>query len=1177
RRHETLRTRFPAHGGEPVQEILPAAPVALPVADLSALEDRGENAAREALRSWALRPFDPSREPPLRFLLLRRGAEEHVFAVVIHHLVSDGWSTAIFLRELEALYDAAVRGVPSPLAEPRVQGVDWAVWQCEQLTEEVVEEHLRWWKERLAGAPRRLALPTDRPRPPWETTAGADVPLHLGAPLVEALRRLAREEEATLYMAFLAGFQVVLSRWAGQETVSVGTPVAGRPLLELEGLIGFFVHTAVVCTDLAGDPTGRELLGRVREAAFGAFAHQDLPFERLAEAFDPHREPGWSPLFQASFALHNAPRAVPRLPELAVEPVDVDPGTAQLDLAAALLETADGAGGSLRYRTALFHAATMRRLAGHWETLLQGLAAEPDRPLSSLPLLAEAERHQVLSEWSGGPELGEARETFPVLWEAQVDRTPDALAVVAAGRTLTFRELDRRANRIARRLRRLGVERESRVLLGLARTPDLLAALIGLWKAGGAAVPVAPDAPPERLATLRTAVAPVAELAAGDLEGLDGEGDERPLRTILPAQLAYVLHTSGSTGAPKGVMISHGSLAAFHIAFAETVGLAAPPLRIGLNAPLVFDASQQAVVALLHGHCLWIVPEDARRDPEALAGFLASADLDALDVTPAQLDLVLAAGEASGRLPRQLWVGGEPISAPLWRRLAALPRTLCWNVYGPTECTVELLGRPIDRSGAGEGPDLGRPFPGARVLLLDAAGRAVPVGAIGEICLGGPQTGRGYLERPDLTAERFRPDPFASAPGARLYHTGDLARWRPDGRIDLLGRADGQMKIRGVRVEPGEIEAALTAHPAVGGALVAAHRGGEGEKRLIAWLVPAPGAVLPSPAALREHLRERLPEGLIPAAFVPLAAFPLNARGKIDRAALPEPAAAETGEAPFVAPRDAVEQRLADLFREVLGGGAVGVHDSFFDRGGHSLTAVRLAGRVREALGVTLPVAALFAAPTVEDLARLLQAEGEITVPTLVVLRAGGDGAPLFLVHPGGGTVFVYLELVRRLPPGFPVFGLQAPGIDPGEQPPTTVDALVAHHLEQIRRVHPVGTRPVHLAGWSFGGLVAFELARRLREEGDDVAGCTLIDPTDPADLPALAWEPGAYDGPLDLLEAAERPAPALTWRARARRTRVLPGNHDSLLVAPGVEVLAEVVGEGLVARVRHPRSTYLG
>ncbi|HKH49972.1 MAG TPA: amino acid adenylation domain-containing protein, partial [Thermoanaerobaculia bacterium] len=993
-RHEVLRTSFPIVGGEPAQVVHPAAPFPLAAIDLTALPPgKRETEARRIGAAVARRPFDLERGPLLRLSLLRLGEEEHALIVVVHHLVSDGWSTGVFLRELSAL------SAGSPLPEPPLQYADWALWQREWLRGEVLEEQIRWWRDRLDSAPRVLDLPTDFPRPPVESQAGAVVPVRLPDSLVAALRRLARTAGATLYMVLLAAFQTLLARRAGEETVCAGTHVAGRDRLESEELIGFFVNTLVIRADLDGNPSGRELLARVRESVLGAFAHQDLPFEKLVEALNPVRDPRWSPLIQASFTLQNAPREDLRLPGLEVEVLDVEPGTVQLDLALTLTETGDGAAGGLRYRTALWAAPTLRRLAEHYEALLEGLAADPGRPVLDLPLLTAAESAEMMRVWSGltvPDHLGE--ETFPALFEAQADRTPDAPAVVAAERTLTYRELDRRANRLARSLLRHGIGPEARVALRLERSPEMLVALLGIWKAGATYVPIDGATPPERQTFLRHDAAVVLELTAADLDGLDvsGESDERPGAPVFSEQMAYVIYTSGSTGLPKGVMIAHRSLAAFARGLDEILVPArrGRRARFALNASLAFDASLQAVARLLAGDCVWIVPEEARHDADRLAAFFRAADLDGLDCTPSQLDLILAAMDASGRTPRCVLVGGEPVPPALWRRMASSARTLFWNVYGPTECTVNVSARRIgselsDRKPNPE-PDVGKPWPGVRLWLLEASGLPAPEGAHGEIWAGGAQVGRGYLGRPDLTADRFRPDPFSGEPGARLYRTGDLGRWLPGGRIELFGRADQQVKLRGHRIELGEIETQLLAHPSVHEAAAGLRGDAHGEHRLVAWIVSDDPEV--DLRALRLWLGERLPGPMVPSVLLRVEALPKTTSGKLDRRALPDPDSADgVAEEPVGSPSDPIEARLLDLFREVLGVRRVLPSDSLFELGGHSLTAFRLATRIRESFGLRIAVPRLFATPTPAGLAEALRGMEKEDAGLPPVLRAPRD------------------------------------------------------------------------------------------------------------------------------------------------------------------------------------------
>ena len=1047
-RHAALRTHFPMAGAiseeGPVQAVEPPAPVPLPEIDLAALPEAAREAAALRLAGEeARRPFDLERGPLLRLRLLRLGPGEHALLLTVQHLVSDGWSAAIFLRELSALYAAGAAGTPVTLPELPVQYTDYAVWQRGWLRGEVLEAQLGFWKARLAGAPRFLDLPTDRPRPPVESHAGAALPLRLAAPLVERLRHLGREAGATLYMTLLAGFQALLARAAGEEAVSVGTHVAGRNRTELEGLIGFFVNTLVIHTRNEGAPPVRGLIGRVREAVLGAFSHQDLPFEKLVEALNPERDPRWSPLFQVVFSLQNLPQEELRLPGIAASRLEVETHAVQFDLIASLAEAPDGeALGSLRYRTALFDATTVRRLAGSFEILLAGMADDPERRAAELPLLSAAARWHVLAEWGGAGGVEEiAGATLPALFAAQAARAPGAPAVVLDGETLSYGELLQRADRVAGALRRRGVGTESRVAIHLGRSPDLLAAILGVLRAGGAYVPLDPASPRERLAFLLEDAAPAVVLTARDLLAtlpsaaapvvlLEEAIREEALPTLpapAPDDLAYMIYTSGSTGRPKGTLVRHGALTAFFHGLREAVAeLRGGPLRFSLNASFAFDASLQQIVQLAAGHALWIVPEEARRDGERMAAFLRTAELDGFDCTPSQLDLLLAAMEASGRPPRFVLVGGEAIAPALWARLAAHPRTRFYNVYGPTECTIDTTARRIE-SMAG-GPDLGRPLAGYRVHLLDAGGLPLPAGFRGEISIGGPVLARGYWRRPGLTADRFRPDPFGAEPGARLYRTGDLGCWLADGRIASFGRADQQIKLRGFRIEPGEIEAGLASHPAVAEAAVALRgdAAGAGEdRRLVAWVTAADPLAPPEPRELRRWLAQRLPEAMIPAVVTVLDALPRTASGKLDRRALPEPPR-ESGAA-RVAQAAAPLARLLALFREVLGVPEVLPEDSFFALGGHSLSALRLAARIRETFGARIPVRRLFIAPTPAALAGLLQeaAAGEASALPLQapppIRRVPRDGAPFPL-----SFAQQRLWVLHQLTPGLTAYHLPA-------------------------------------------------------------------------------------------------------------------------------------------------------
>ncbi|HEX8556987.1 MAG TPA: amino acid adenylation domain-containing protein [Pyrinomonadaceae bacterium] len=988
RRHETLRTTFRTVDGEPRQFINEPAPFSLPVLDLAGLpaEEREAEALRLA-EEEARRLFDLTRDPMLRARLLRLGDEEHLLLMSMHHIASDGWSRGILAGELMKFYEAYSEGREPALEPLPVQYADYAVWQREHMTGEVLAEQLGYWKEQLGGELPALALPTDRPRPPMATYRGADFTLEFPEGLGARLSALGHEGGATPYMTLLAGFFALLHRYTGQEDLVVGTPIAGRNRRETEGLIGFFVNTLVLRASVAGEPTFRELLGRVREATLGAYAHQEVAFEKLVEELHPERDMSRNPLFQVAFALQNAPTQDLALRGLNMTALEVGSGASRFDLEVHLWEDGGELGGFIVYSTDLFEEASVRRLFAHYLRLLEGAAADPDARVSDLPLLRPEEERRLLVEWNDT-----AREFAPrclhELFAEQAARTPDADALVAGGRRLSYADLESRANRLAHALRRLGVGPESRVGVCLRRTHELVATLLGVMKAGGAYVPLDPDYPRERLALMledaRAAVLVTETRLLGalpahagarvlcldrDAADIEGQPAESPEPAAAPGNLAYVLYTSGSTGRPKGVAVEHRSAASL-VRWAGEVYTPESLSGVLAATSVNFDLSVFEIFAPLSRGGKVVLADDALRLVELPAASevtlvntvpSAMAELLRLDALPASVVTVNLAGEAlQTALARQVY-GRESV-----RQL--------FNLYGPTETTTYSTYALVERDGAAA-PPIGRPIANTQIYVLDARLRPAPVGVPGEVYIGGAGLARGYLGRPGLTAERFIPDPFSVQAGARLYRTGDLARYLPDGRLDYLGRADHQLKIRGFRIEPGEIEAALTTHPAVAQAVVVAGKGASGEGRLVAYVAVAGAGA--SPAELKAFLRERVPHYMIPTAFVFLDALPLTPSGKVDRRRLPAPdAAGAEARAGYVAPRTPAEETLADIWREVLGVERVGVRDNFFDLGGHSLLATRVVGLVRERCGVEAPLRLMFESPTVEGLAAHVESGG---------------------------------------------------------------------------------------------------------------------------------------------------------------------------------------------------------
>ncbi len=1547
-RHEALRTTFVAEGEVPAQVFVAGRPVDLRTLDLRGRPDAGAEAQR-LLSEEARRPFDLSADLMLRALLLRTGQQDRILLLTLHHIAADGWSLGVLFEEVSALYRAFAAGEEASLPDLPIQYADFSEWQRRRMEGALLDGQLSYWRHHLGGDLPALDLPVDRPRPPVQTYRGTTHGFALPRPLHGALQDLARQERATLFMALLAGFEALLCRYTGQEDIAVGTPIANRNRAEVEGVIGCFVNVLAPRTDLSGDPTFRDLLRRVRGVTLGAYDHQDLPFERLVEELHPERDLSRNPLFQVMFALQNVPARVLELPGLSVSPVEVHTGTSKFDLTLTVEERPDGLAGGFEYSADLFDAATVERMAGHFRTLLEGAAANPDAPLSRLPLLTEAERCLLVSWNDTACDYPDRR--IHQLFEDQAAKAPEAVAVAAEDGQLTYAELNARANRLAHHLRRLGVGPDARVGLCTERSLDMVVGLLGILKAGGAYVPLDPAYPEDRLTLMLEDAGVSVLLTQGHLAGrlsacgartlcidtgwagVAREPDDNPEVGVAPGNLAYVIYTSGSTGRPKGVMVEHRNVANFFAAmdrhlrpeegagvwlavtslsfdisalellwtlargfkvvlyaghdrrgshrsrvqspgsktmtqdsdvrcvdfslfyfasdggeaggdkyrlllegakFADRHGFAAVwtperhfhafgglypnpsvagaalaaltqrvqiragsvvlplhhPIRVAeewalvdnlsggrvgvsfasgwqsndfvlnpetyadrkalmfrnietvrrlwrgerlafvgpngkevevqtlprpvqpelpvwvtaagspdtfrmageIGANLLTHLLGQGVEDLAekiavyrraregHGHgrghvtlmvhtfvgededevretvrgpmtdylrsAVDLIKQAATSSPQltlrsrqtgkspvelleskdlseedmralldhaferyfktsGLFGTpetcldtvrrLRAADVDEiaclidfgvetgaalahlehlnalrelafaeaapagasipdliaahgvthLQCTPSMARLLVADEETRGALGslRTLLIGGEAFPAELARELSGVVSGDVLNVYGPTETTIWSALHRLD--GPEDPVPIGHPLANTGLYILDRYLQPVPVGQPGELFIGGHGVVRGYLNRPELTAERFIPDPFGGDPGARLYRTGDLARYRMDGAVEFLGRLDHQVKVRGYRVELGEIESLLDQHPAVRTSVVVAREDTPGDQRLVAYLIPR-GDGMPQEEGLRDHLRKKLPEFMVPAAFISLDAFPLTPNGKVDRKALPAPdRAAPAPTRASVEPRDELERQLLRIWEEVLDRRPVGVWDNFFDLGGHSLLAVRLFAQVEQALGRKLPLATLFQAPTVAQLAGVLREKGwSAPWSALAPIHPHGSRPPFYFVHAHGGNVLGYYDLARHLGADQPFYGLQAQGLSGGDV--HRFEEMAVSYVREVRMLQPRG--PYFLGGWCMGGNIALEMAQQLRRQGEEVGLVVLVQSAHP-DYPR--YRPGVtrlhrlacrLAERLDLevsnfLEAQAKPAYA--WR-RAKRMLIL-------------------------------------
>jgi amino acid adenylation domain-containing protein len=996
RRHESLRTTFRVIDGQPMQFIAPTLKLSMTPVDLESLpeDEREAEAVRRATEEFST-PFDLEQGPLIRAGLLRLAPMEHVFYLNMHHSVTDRWSAAVIEQEIGVLYQSFLNGQPSPLPELPIQYVDYAVWQRERMRGETYQVQLAYWKKRLEGAPFVLELPSDNPRPAIQTFQGARVYFHFPKALLEALRELSREEGATMYMTLMAAYKILLYRYTEQEDLLVGCSIANRDHPETQNMVGFLLNLLILRTDMSGNPTFRELLGRERETALGAYANQDLPFGKLVQELRPVQDPGRNPVAQVAFIYLDFPELTTMEPMgLKAAPLEIDNGASRFDLTLALTETSHGFEGSLEYNSDLYEHSRMERMAKHLETLLEGIVAHPDRRISDLPLLTPQERHQLLYLCNDTRRDLTQHRTIHELFEAQVERTPDAIALEFEEQTITYLELEGRANRLAHQLRGRGVGPEVRVALLIERSLEQMVGLLGVLKAGGAYVPLDSGYPRARLSfVLKDSGAKLLLKQGGLIEELDDDALEvlelesnrseiaqESVRRVESGaseeNAAYIIYTSGSTGLPKGVVVSHRSL--LNSIVAQACYESEPVESTLLMMSYAFDGSMFNIfTALGQGGRLVLPSEGQHADPTQIARLIAEKRTTHLWPVPSFYSLLVEQAEAEQlKSVKLVQVGSEACPPKLVQRhQELLPQARLFNVYGPTEATIWCTSHECQEQDALKHVPIGRPSYNMQAYVLDKYLQPVPVGIAGELYLGGKGVARCYWNRPELTAERFIPHPYSREAGERLYRTGDRARFLADGEIEFLGRADYQVKVRGYRIELGEIEAALSEQEWVRSAVVVTREDMPGDKRLVAY-VSADASHQAAVNELRDSLREKLPEYMIPSSFVFLEELPLTPNGKLDRRALPAPDGLQSvREEAYQAPRTMTEEMLAKLWGTVLGLQRVSVHHNFFEAGGDSLLATKLAFQVRRLFEIELPLTAIFRYPTIADLASVVEEE----------------------------------------------------------------------------------------------------------------------------------------------------------------------------------------------------------
>lgn len=1117
-RHESLRTCFIQRGEQAYQHIHPCTTgFSLQHDDLQALGESDQRQRVEALYTHETEtPFDLANGPLIRGRLVKISGTEHILILCQHHIISDGWSIGILFREFAALYKAEITHLAPTLPELSLHYADYAAWQHKRMQEKTFETQRTFWKETLAGAPALLELPLDYPRPAVQSFAGRTTSMHIDATLTEALRALGQRHNASLFMVLLTGWSTVLARLSGQNDIVIGTPTANRNSASLEHLIGLFVNTLALRIKVDPDTSVADLLKHVRQHTLEAYTHQEIPFDEVVSTLQPERSLGHSPIFQVAMALDNTPSQVFKLPGLDISVMPHTACNSRFDLTLNFEEAEDHITGEFEYATDLFTPETIKRIASCLTHVLRAMVNNDGSMVSQLPLMGVQAQHQLIEHFNHTQRDFPHDALIQHLFEAQARRTPDATAIRFEDKTVGYGELNQRANLLANHLISQGIRPDDRVAICLARGINQIISMLATLKAGGAYLILDPNYPKARLDAMIKDAAPTAFITDHAHEHLLGESEQHftvridgdhyanqlahnPDANTLglnARHMAFVIYTSGSTGKPKGVMLEHRNVnrLIFNNGFAEITA----DDRVAQCANTAFDAATWEIwSALLNGAELCVIPQQTLLSPERLCEVLIEQKVTAMWLTAGLFHEYLDALMPAFKGMRYVMAGGdvlEPSKVAQLRNSEYAPLHLI-NGYGPTEATTFSTTYDIPACINADRPvPIGRPIGNTRVYLLDPHQQPVPIGVIGEIYISGPGVARGYLNQPEMTAERFLPDPFVNTPDVQMYRTGDLARWRANGTLDFVGRNDSQVKLRGFRIELGEIETRLRQHPDVRDAVVVLREDTPGNKRLVAYLtVTSENA--PEPAALRQHLLQHLSDYMIPSAFTVLDAFPLTANGKLDRRALPMPDSHAVAARAYEAPQGDIEHLLADIWHSLLGIEHVSRFDHFFDLGGHSLVAVKMLSRARQH-GIDISLATLFSHPILSELA--IAAHASATSPASVLeanpipLRSNGTQPPLFLIHEPSGDPLVYAPFAAQLPDDLPIYALQALGIHAEDEPPKTLEALASAHVEAIRRQQPKG--PYRMAGWSLGGIIAYEIAQQLHAAGESVSFLGMID-----------------------------------------------------------------------------------